>query len=259
MVTARPDLFELTGQVALVTGAGSGLGSALARGFASFGAMVVAVDLDGPAAHATAADVCDGGGVAVAVQCDVTDRSQVEGIARDALRQHGRIDVLATSAGIGLRAPATEMNETQWSRVIDVNLTGTWNCNQAVGRSMVERRAGSIINVASVAGLVGVTTGNVNYAASKGGVIAMMRTLALEWAPNNVRVNALAPTHFRTPLIESAIKEQPELLGYYVGNIPIGRIGEPGEIVGPGVFLASGASSMVTGHVLVVDGGHTAR
>jgi NAD(P)-dependent dehydrogenase (short-subunit alcohol dehydrogenase family) len=259
VVTAAADLFDLAGQTAVVTGAGSGLGAAIAGGLAAFGATVVAVDVDMAAAEAVVAAIRARGGDADAVECDVTDRPRVESAVLEAETKHGPVRVLATSAGIGMRSPAADMSDRQWSRVIDVNLTGTWNWNQVVGRRMAERRAGSIINVASVAGLVGVTTGNVNYAASKGGVIAMMRTLALEWAPAHVRVNALAPTHFRTPLIENAIRDQPELLDYYVGNIPLGRIGEPAEIVGPAVFLASAASSMVTGHVLAVDGGHTAR
>ena len=125
---------------------------------------------------------------------------------------------------------------------------------------MIERKKGGrIINMSSIGGLVGVETGNANYCASKGGMIAMTRTLAIEWAKHNILVNAIAPSHTRTPLIEKLIEQKPEVKDYFLNNIPLGRLAEPIHIVGPAIFLASEAASFVTGHTLVVDGGHTAR
>lgn len=254
------DLFMLSGQKAIVTGAASGLGKALSLGLAEYGATVIAWDIDMDGALATAREILEDGGHATAQQCDVADPAAVRAAVSAAVEEHGSIDILITAAGIGMRASAESMSDEQWSRVLEINLTGTWACNQAVGRTMIERQvAGRIVNISSVAGLVGLTTGNANYAASKGGVNALMRTLAIEWAPFGIRVNAIAPTHFRTPLIEKAIAQDPTRLDYFLSNIPLGRLGESADIVGPAVFLSSRASAMVTGHVLVVDGGHTAR
>ena len=172
----------------------------------------------------------------------------------------GDIHVLVANAGIGDRAPAEEMTLEQWQRVLDINLSGAWYFDQAVGRHMIERGiAGSIINTSSVTSLVGITTGNANYAATKGALNALTRTLAIEWARFGIRVNAIAPTHVKTALIEQKMADDPALAAFFLGNIPLGRLGEPEDIATAAIFLASDASSLVTGHVLVVDGGHTAR
>lgn len=253
------NLFDLQGSVALVTGGGQGLGRAISEGLAAYGAAVSIVDLDLRAAQQVADTIRQSSGQASPVECDVSKEDQAEAAVKQTLATFGKIDVLVANAGIGDRSPAETMTMQQWDRVIGINLRGVWLFDQAVGKHMLEKGHGSIINMASIAGQVGLTTGNANYAASKGGVIALTRCLAIEWATRGVRVNAIAPTHFRTPLVASAIERNPANLDYFLGNIPMGRLGEPQEIVGAAVFLASSASSMVTGHVLNVDGGHTAR
>jgi NAD(P)-dependent dehydrogenase (short-subunit alcohol dehydrogenase family) len=254
------NLFDLHESVAVVTGGGQGLGRSIAEGLAAYGATVCVVDIDADAARDVADGIGRAGGHAAFVQCDVSQVDQATAAVQQALKRFGKIDVLVANAGIGDRSPAESMTIDQWDRVIGVNLRGVWLFDQAVGRHMIEQKtAGSIINMASIAGQVGLTTGNANYAASKGGVIALTRCLAIEWATHGIRVNAISPTHFRTPLVAAAIERNPAVLDYFLGNIPLGRLGEGPDIVGAAVFLASSASAMVTGHVLNVDGGHTAR
>lgn len=252
-------IFNLSRKTAVVTGGGSGLGRAIACGLAEHGATVHVWDIDVRAANDTAKEISLSGGSATAEYVDVTDCAAVDKCMRAAAEASG-LDILVVSAGIADRAAALDMTTKAWAHVLDVNLTGAWYCNRSAGSIMAhDHRGGSIVNVASVAGIVGVETGNVNYAASKGGLIAMSRTLAVEWAPQSIRVNVLAPSHFRTPLIERTIEANPAILSYFLGNIPLGRLGEPQDIVGPAVLLASDASAMITGHVLIVDGGHTAK
>jgi NAD(P)-dependent dehydrogenase (short-subunit alcohol dehydrogenase family) len=253
-------LFSLAGKNALVTGAGSGLGLAVAEGFAQFGAAVSVVDIDLEAAHEVADGIAAAGGRAIALRCDVADHDQVVRAVAATIDAFGQIDVLVSNAGIGDRAPAEEMTLEQWHRVVDINLSGAWYFDQAVGKHMIERGiGGSIINTSSVTSLVGITTGNANYAATKGALNALTRTLAIEWAPHGIRVNAIAPTHVKTALIARKMEEDPALADFFLGNIPLGRLGEPEDVVGAAIYLASDAGSLVSGHVLVVDGGHTAR
>ncbi len=253
-------LFRLDGKTALVTGAGSGLGRAIAEGYAQFGAKVACVDIAGKDAEDAAGSIGESGGSAIAVECDVSVVKDVRNAVESTLKGFGSIDILVNNAGIGMRSNAEEMTEEMWDRVLDINLKGAFLFCREVGRHMINRKKGGrIINMASIGGLVGVETGNVNYCASKGGIIAMTRTLAVEWAKYNILVNAIAPSHTRTPLIEKLIQQKPEVEQYFINNIPLGRLAEPVHIVGPAIFLASDAASFVTGHTLVADGGHTAK
>ena len=252
--------FSLAGRNALITGGGSGLGLAVAEGFAQYGAAVAVVDIDEAAAGEVAEGIEAAGGRAIALNCDVADHAQVEQTVAAAIERLGDIHVLFSNAGIGDRAPAEEMSLEQWHRVLDINLSGAWYFDQAVGVHMIERGiAGCIINTSSITSLVGITTGNANYAATKGALNALTRTLAIEWARYGIRVNAIAPTHVKTALIAQKMEDDPALAEFFLGNIPLGRMGTPEDVVGAAIYLASDAGSLVSGHVLVVDGGHTAR
>lgn len=254
------DLFSLAGKSALITGGGSGLGLAVAEAFAQYGAAVSVVDVDEAAAGEVAAGIEAAGGRAIAVGCDVSDHAQVEAAVASTAEALGDIHILFSNAGIGDRAPAEEMTLEQWQRVLDINLSGAWYFDQAVGVHMIERGIkGSIINTSSITSLVGITTGNANYAATKGALNALTRTLAIEWARHGIRVNAIAPTHVKTALIEQKMKDDPALAEFFLNNIPLGRMGTPEDIAGAAIYLASEAGALVSGHVLVVDGGHTIR
>lgn len=251
--------FELSYKIAAVTGAGNGIGAGIAKGYAQAGAAVAVIDWDLAAAQEVADEIIANGGKAYALHCDVSDHTMVEQAVREISDKLGPIDVLVNNAGIGMRAPAEEMTEEQWDKVLSVNLKSAYNFCTTVGKQMIARDCGGrIINMASITCMVGVETGNINYAASKGGIVAMSRCLAIEWAKYNILVNVIAPTHVRTPLINRLIEENPEKGEYFLHNIPLGRLGEVDDVVGPAVFLASDAARFITGHTLLVDGGHTA-
>lgn len=250
------NLFRLDGRVAVVIGGGSGLGEAIVRGFVQSGAHVIAADFD-VAAATRVAESCSGDGDAIPFEVDVTNRATLDRLVAAAVERFGGVDVLVNSAGIGGRHRAEDFPEDDWDRIIGVNLKGTFLSCQAFGRRMLEQRRGSIVNLASIAGLITLPQ-TTAYVQSKGGVVQLTRSLAVEWIDRGVRVNALAPSAFQTPLLEAAEAGSSVGSDWMLARTPIGRRGQPWEIVGPALFLASDASSMVTGHVLAVDGGYLA-
>ncbi len=250
----RPD-FDLSGQIALVTGAGRGIGSDLARALAACGAHVLAGVRD-PAAAEAAWPASEGGQVEL-VPLDVTDVPAMRVAIDAAVRAHGRIDILVNNAGLGANHDALDVTEADWDEMMAVNLRGVFFASQAVGRHMVERGYGRIVNLSSQAGLVGIRRHAV-YSAGKGGVNLLTKVLALEWAPHGVTVNAIAPTWIYTPGTAERL-DDPAFLAEVLARIPIGRVGTTADVAAAVVFLSSRASALVTGAILPVDGGWTAQ
>ena len=253
-----PELFDLSGRVAIVTGGGRGIGREMATALAELGADVVVCSRRLERCEEAAAELSGLGVRAIALPCDARDPEQVAAVARQTTERLGRIDVLVNNAGATWGAAPEEVPPEAWQKVIDVNLTGAFAFCQAVGRVMIAQGGGRIVNVASIAGLRGYPADvldAVPYSASKGGVIAMTRDLACKWARHGIAVNALAPGWFPSDMSSQVLERRGDAI---VDRIPMRRLGGPDDLKGAVAFLASRASGYVTGQTLIVDGGESA-
>lgn len=251
------DLFSLQGKVALVTGAAQGIGREIALGFAQYGADIVAVDLTDEKLRSLKNAVEAQKRRCLVLKIDLADRDQIERMVESAVKEMGRIDILANIAGVNVHKAAEEMTEKEWDFVLDINLKALFFCCQAVGKVMLRQGSGRIINMSSSFGVVGFG-GRTAYAASKAAVSNLTKTLALEWSAKGIRVNALAPGPVWTEA-RHELFSNPEFYANLLKKVPINRTAKPAEIVGPAIFLASEASSFVTGETLLVDGGFCAQ
>ena len=249
-------LFGLDGKVAVITGGGSGLGAAFAAGLASAGATSVIFDLNEEAAAATVQSVTAAGGAADALPVDVTSKADVDRAVTEVVSRHGGVDILINSAGIARRFPAEDFPEDEFDKVIDINLKGTYLACQASAKAMFARGGGSIINIASIGSFVAYPLASA-YQASKGGVRQLTKALALEWQDRGVRVNAIAPTLMRSPMTANAAQTTTVTADFITKRMLRPQLGEPADLVGAAIFLASGASNLVTGHTLLCDDGYT--
>jgi NAD(P)-dependent dehydrogenase (short-subunit alcohol dehydrogenase family) len=249
--------FSLKNRVAVVLGGTSGIGQAIARGLARAGATTIASSRDRDRVEAQAADLESLGSKTLRLPSDVQDRASLQSLCDEVVLAFGQVDILVVTSGLLKKMPSEDVPDEDFTRIVDVNLNGTFRANQVFGRQMIKQQRGSIINIGSMTSFVSFSE-VAAYAASKGGVLMLTRTLACEWAKHNVRVNGIAPGVFRTPL-NTKVLDIPERFAAIAGRTPMARVGNVEELVGAAIFLASDAASFVTGEMLPVDGGFLAK
>ena len=255
METTKPRMTtDLSGQVAIVTGAARGLGRAIAENLARCGAKVACIDVKAELLSETVSSIQGAGGTAMALTCDVTDSARVSAVIDEVVKVWGGLDILVNNAGITKDTLIMRMKDEQWDAVIGINLRGTFLFTRTAARYLMKAKRGRIVNIASVSGITG-NPGQSNYSASKAGIIGLTRTVAKELAGRNVTVNAVAPGFIATEMT-AALSE--EVVAEVKKRIPLGRMGQPQDIADAVLFLASPAADFITGHVLTVDGGLTA-
>lgn len=248
---------RLENKVSLITGAGRGLGQAIALAFAREGSDIVINDINLPEAEKTAGEVEALERRSLAIKADVSNKAEVEEMVKNVIQEFGKIDILVNNAGISIVGASAELEESRWRRGLDILLTGVFFCSQVVGKEMIKQNNGKIINIASLAGLGGFPE-RACYCSAKAGVISLTKVLASEWARHNIHVNAIAPGSIKTSMVEDLIKK-----GFYAekaltSRIPLGRLGTPEDIADVAVFLASDEARYITGQTIVADGGWNA-
>ncbi len=250
---------SFNGKVALVTGAGSGMGLATAKAFAEAGASVVLADIQEDAVRAAAEQLEASGRKALARRCDVSDDGQVASMIERTVSSFGRLDAAFNNAGVmQRRADTADISGDEWDRVLAINLRGVWSCMKYELRQMLRLGGGAIVNCSSIAGVSG-SPGRAVYGAAKYGVLGLTQSAALEYAARGIRINAVCPGTIKTPMVQSMIGGDSKVLDEMVKGEPIGRLGEPEEIAAAVLWLSSPGASFVVGHALLVDGGYTAR
>jgi NAD(P)-dependent dehydrogenase (short-subunit alcohol dehydrogenase family) len=255
-------LFDLTGRVAVVTGAGSGLGRAMSKGLARAGAKVAVSDINAETAAETAEMIRAVGGEAAATKCDTREPGEIAALFATSDAAFGRLDILINNAGIGSHMHPEDLPLEEWQNVLSVNITGYFLCAQQAGKRMIPHKRGAIVNIGSIGGVSALGRGNFVYDISKAAVHHFTRELAVEWARHNIRVNAIAPCQIRTPALDALVADpqfdSDTLINRFLTGIPLNRLGEAEDLVGPAIFLVSDAAAMVTGTTLGVDGGNLA-
>ncbi len=255
------ELFNLEGKVAMVPGGGGGIGSALAAGLCEAGADLAIVDRSGSGLKASCSLVEELGKVPLAITADLTDKEEAERAVAEIMERFGRLDIIVNAIGGGagkVLFDAEEYPKDAWDWIIDLNLTSTLVATQAAVKAMIQGgRGGKVVNISSVRGQLGINAGYSAYVAAKGAVSSLTRQWATEWAKHNITVNAISPTFVDTPQV-AMLLDDPDFKAGIISRVPLGRVGEPADLLGPVLLFCSDASAFVTGQILTIDGGLTA-